>query len=312
MSNTPPRLPPQTTGHTWDGNIQEFNNPIPRWWLWGVYVAVALALLYWWLAPAWSVEGGGGSDATSVPASTVPSIRPVGVTADAVARMGPRALFRKPTLEALALSDYLATARVPRLMAATRSAVRQLYADNCAACHGAGGAGVLGAFPSLTDSDWLWGGGFRDLEVSIAEGRRGFMPGFGAVFDADELDDLAGYVLSLSGLDGEPGGADGERRAAVERRRRGEALFVSTRGGCAICHGDAGQGDTGLGASNLGDAIWLRVDVPGAETAMRRRAVVADLVRRGVPHSVMPGWRDRLSADEIKLLAIYVHELGRG
>jgi cytochrome c oxidase cbb3-type subunit 3 len=311
MSKPRLRLPPQTTGHIWDGNIQEFNNPIPRWWLWGFYVAIALALLYWLTSPAWSLDDPTGPGLLGVAAKERVLPEP-GFASSLRVRPGirPRALRRKPTLSALVLGDQRAVAEVPGLMAGTRAAVRQLYADNCAACHGAAGAGVLGAYPGLADRDWLWGGEARDIEASIADGRRGFMPGFDSVLDALELEALATYVLSLSSAAG--GLGDIALKEEAEQRRRGKALYEDVRSGCSLCHGKSGRGNPRLGASNLTDSVWVRVDVPGARTREKKKAAIVRLLRSGVADSVMPSWKERLSAAEIKLMAIYVHELGRG
>jgi cytochrome c oxidase cbb3-type subunit 3 len=186
------------------------------------------------------------------------------------------------------------------MMAFSRSVARGLFGDNCAGCHGTGGQGVMGLFPSLADDAWLWGGSVEEIQDTIAHGRLGFMPAFRDTFDDRQLKDLASYVLGLSGTEvDEAAGA------------RGEVLFQTDAGGCYYCHTSAGTGLKSQGAADLTDQVWTIADVHGAadlDTALER---VAAVIRNGVQRE-MPHWSDRLSPTQIKLLTVYVHELSGG
>jgi cytochrome c oxidase cbb3-type subunit 3 len=188
----------------------------------------------------------------------------------------------------------------PEMMAFTRSVAKGLFGDNCAPCHGTGGQGVIGLFPNLADDAWLWGGSIEDIRQTIADGHYGFMPAFRDTFDDRQLDDVASYVLSLSGNQVDEGA-----------RARGEQLFQTEAGGCYYCHTSAGTGLKSQGAANLTDQVWTIADVNGSDDPAVRRARVKTVIRNGVQRR-MPQWSDRLTPDQIKLLTVYVHELGGG
>jgi cytochrome c oxidase cbb3-type subunit 3 len=295
----------QTTGHTWDGDLQEFNNPIPRWWLWAFNATVLFAVVYWVLYPAWPV----GKDFTK----GVSSITYVSGGEEKTTHWNTRAELarqmqdseasgaRAELLTRVAQMDYDTLLADPEVMSFTRAVGKRLFADNCAPCHGPGGGGVVGRFPNLADDDWLWGGGFEDIQQTITGGRRGFMPAFERTFDARQLDDVASYVLSLSGHTVDP-----------QAEARGEALFNGQGGGCHYCHTQQGTGLPSQGAANLTDAIWAKADVPAQPDLAGKKAVVKDLIRKGVQGSVMPAWSGRLDEAEIKVLTVFVHELGGG
>ena len=172
-----------------------------------------------------------------------------------------------------------------------------LFADNCAACHQAGGNGVIGPYPNLLDDAWLWGGTFEKIEETIRNGHVGNMPGFKGQLSATEIDNLAEYVLSLSGQ-----GSD------AAKAQKGKPLFSSN---CAVCHGQDAKGQILMGSANLTDSIWTIVNVPAADTPEAKRAAIANLLKTGKSRQ-MPAWKDRLSDTEIKILTFYVHELGGG
>jgi cytochrome c oxidase cbb3-type subunit III len=189
------------------------------------------------------------------------------------------------------------------MLAFTQSVGRQLFGDNCAACHGSGGQGVVGLFPNLADDAWLWGGTPQQIQQTIINGRNGYMPGFGNVLSDQQLTDVATYVLSLSGL----APADGDAA------KSGEAIFQGSEGGCWQCHTREGTGLPSLGSANLTDAIWTLVDVPGADGLEAKVQAVKNYVSHGVLGGrVMPAWKGRLDPTDIKVLAVYVHQLGGG
>ena len=171
------------------------------------------------------------------------------------------------------------------------------FADNCAPCHGSGGAGAKG-YPNLADDDWLWGGSLDAIETTIRYGIRSSheetrisdMPRFGAdeLLEPDEIDAVAEYVLSFTG-----------RATDAAAAKRGADIFAEN---CAACHGDKGEGTQDLGAPRLNDAIWLY----GGDKATIVETVTN--ARRGV----MPTWVGRLDEATIKMLTVYEHSLGGG
>jgi cytochrome c oxidase cbb3-type subunit 3 len=165
-----------------------------------------------------------------------------------------------------------------------RAIGQKLFLNNCAQCHASDAGGSRG-FPNLADHDWLWGGDPKSIQTSIAEGRTGVMPPFGQALGADGVQDVAHYVMSLSG-----GAADSIRVA------KGKPIFAST---CAACHGAEGKGNPLLGAPNLSDRIWLH---GSGETT------IIETVSRGRT-SQMPAHKDLLSPAQIHLLTGYVWSL---
>jgi cytochrome c oxidase cbb3-type subunit 3 len=176
---------------------------------------------------------------------------------------------------------------------------RAAFNENCAPCHALGGAGRPGGFPTLADDDWLWGGSPDQILQTIhhgirnadADSRQSEMPAFGRdqILDGAQLEDVAEYVLSLSG-----------RATDAEASGRGAQLFADN---CAACHGETGQGNPEVGAPNLADAIWLRGSGSKAE-------IVAQLTSPRM--GMMPPWAGRLDEATIRMLATYVHSLGGG
>ncbi|MBZ0071572.1 MAG: cytochrome-c oxidase, cbb3-type subunit III [Thiohalobacteraceae bacterium] len=295
----------QTTGHAWDGDIQEFNNPLPRWWLWSFYGTVLFAIIYWIIYPAWPV----GSTYTKGLLNTItftvdgePHTTHWNTRARLIKDMqeGKEALRSKEYMEKVAAASYAQILADPDMMAFVRSVAKGLFGDNCAACHGSGGTGVMGLFPNLADDDWLWGGTVEDIQTTLAEGRVGYMPAFGRTFSEEQIDDVANFVLSLSGYD-----------VAADKLVRGKQLFTTDAGGCYYCHTAAGTGLQSQGAADLTDNIWTVADVSGQADLKSNVAAVKSVVRNGV-HRIMPGWQGRLDATQIKLLTVYVHELGGG
>jgi cytochrome c oxidase cbb3-type subunit 3 len=181
------------------------------------------------------------------------------------------------------------------------SAGKSLFADNCAPCHQAGGQGMIGFFPNLTDDDWLYGGSYERVHETLMGGRRGYMPAFSEVLNGGQIDQLANYVASLSGSD-----HDSAKAAA------GDTLFHGDAAGCYVCHGGDAKGRQELGAPNLTDNIWLWANVPAAGSAEGKIAAIRGVIASGLNKGVMPAWSARLTPEQIKVLTVYVHELGGG
>lgn len=310
MNETTPKKPKptavQTTGHAWDGDIQEFNNPLPRWWLWAFYGTVVFAIIYWLIYPSWPVGD-----------KYLPGLKTVSYSADGETQKSNwntravllndlknsnAAVRQQKYMEQVAAVDFAAIADDPEMLAFTRSVGKGLFGDNCAACHGRGGQGVKGLYPNLADDAWLWGGSMEKIEETLILGRNGFMPPFKETLDPEQLADVAEYVLTLSG-ETEPSAAS----------KRGEEIFQGFTGGCYYCHGNDGTGRESQGAANLTDKIWTIADVPGQQTLVEKKAVLAQFIANGVVNRrVMPAWPERLTPTEIKVLAVYVHQLGGG
>jgi cytochrome c oxidase cbb3-type subunit 3 len=278
---------PDTTGHEWDG-IAEYNNPLPRWWLYGLYATIVWAFGYWIAYPAWPLVSGytGGVLGYSQRATVLDEVEAVRRERDARGQA---------QLASATVAEIRADPALLRLALATGKAA---FGDNCAACHGTSATGRAG-YPNLQDDDWLWGGTAEEIERTVRYGARsghgearvGDMPAFGrdGVLSRAEVEAVASYVLALSGKPGVAGANPG----------KGAEVFA---GNCAGCHGERGAGNPEMGAPNLADPIWLYGSSP--------EQVVATVTngRKGV----MPAWEDRLDPATIKSLAVYVHGLGGG
>lgn len=294
----------QTTGHAWDGDLQEYNNPLPRWWVWAFYLTILFAVVYWVLYPAWPLGKGyttGVAKVTYVNAKGETVTTHWNTRAELIAEMNEAAKAQKPYYDRIAALPLEQIAKDPELNSFVISAGKQLFGDNCAACHQAGGQGVVGHFPNLTDDDWLYGGTLERIHETLLYGRRGFMPAFGTVLTGEQIEALAHYVLSLSG-----------EKADAAKGQAGNALFHSMDAMCFYCHGDDGKGRQEVGSANLTDKIWLWANVPAADTPEKKVEAVKTVIRQGLNKGVMPAWKDRLKPEQIKLLAVYVHELGGG
>jgi cytochrome c oxidase cbb3-type subunit 3 len=302
MAEQPQHKAVQTTGHAWDGDLQEFNNPLPRWWLWSFYATVVFALIYWVWYPAWPIADsftkGIGTVTYERDGKPVTTHWNTRVELIQELQTGRETLKQQAYLQKVADASYEQIASDPDMMAFAQSTAKVLFADNCAACHGVGGAPAkVGLYPNLRDDDWLWGGDIAQIEQTIRQGRNGFMPAFAEVLDDAEIDQLAHYVLSLSGQTVDETKADA-----------GRALFQGKEGGCHYCHTASGTGMYSQGAANLTDAVWAVADVPGARDAAGRLDAVKTVIRAGVQRQ-MPAWSGRLSDAQIKLLTVYVQSL---
>ena len=214
----------KTTGHTWDGDLRELNNPLPRWWLYLFIITLVFAVAYLALYPGLAVTGGklnwtsqGQLEAENAKAKA---------EQDKIF-----AKFKTASIEDLA--------RDPQAHAIGQ----RLFLNNCAACHGSDAKGAK-SFPNLTDGDWIHGGSPEKIIETISHGRNGQMPPLGAaVGTPEEARQVANYVLSLSGA--------GHNSIQAEL---GKAKFKAV---CAACHGADGKGNQAIGAPNLSDKIWL-------------------------------------------------------
>lgn len=212
-----------TTGHTWDEDLEELNNPLPRWWLYLFHLTIVFTLVYFVLYPAL-----GNFDGV------------LGWTQEARYEKE-MAAAQESRGEVYAQFEGLA----PAELQANEEALgigRRLFANHCAMCHGSDGRGGAG-FPNLADDDWLYGGDFDAVQTSIAQGRSGMMPALGAALGEGGVNEVVAYLQSLSGEPDQPG--------LVEA---GSQKYMSF---CVACHGANAGGNPALGAPKLSDDTWL-------------------------------------------------------
>jgi len=274
-----------TTGHEWSG-IKELDTPIPRAvkFFYGLTFAIALAM--WILLPTWPLI-------TTYTSGLLGFSQRDTVAGKLLAAADQKALWS----ERLTNLDLSEAAADPEARDIAINAGRTLFADNCAACHGHDAMGGPG-FPDLTDGAWIWGGTPEEIHETIRVGinsqhdetRFGQMPAFGRdqMLERGDILTIVPYVQHLSGQEVDEG-ADLEA---------GAALFAEN---CASCHGDEAMGDPGLGAPNLTDGAWIY----GGD----RDTIYQTLFRGRQGH--MPHWSDRLTPEQLKVLALYVASLGQ-
>lgn len=294
----------QTTGHVWDGTLQEFNNPLPVWWTYGFYVTILFALVYWFIYPSWPVGTSflkGMNSISYVNSQGEEEAWHWNTRAKLLGEVQAAQVEQKPWFDRIATLPYARIVQDPELNSFIQSAGKALFADNCAACHQTGGAGKIGHYPNLADDNWIYGGNFDKIHETIVGGRHGYMPPYAEALSRDQVDALANYVLSLSG---EP--SDAGKAAA------GKALFHSHAAACYYCHGGDAKGRTDIGSANLTDKVWVWADVPGAQDATAKLAAVRTVINGGLDRGRMPAWEGRLSQEQIKVLTVYVHQLGGG
>lgn len=212
-----------TTGHVWDEDLVEMNNPLPRWWVWLFVITIVFGLAYLAAYPGlgsftgklnWTQKGEYEAEMAKAKTALEPLYARFG-------SMKPEDIAKDPQAQAIG---------------------ERLFMNNCAQCHGSDARGSKG-FPNLADGDWLHGGTPEKIRETIVNGRVGNMPPMAAaVGSAEDVRNLSHYVLSLSGSPHD------SLRASL-----GKAKF----GACAACHGMDGKGNQALGAPNLTDDIWL-------------------------------------------------------
>jgi cytochrome c oxidase cbb3-type subunit 3 len=214
---------PELMAHTWDGDLQDFDNPLPRWWLGLFYGTLVFALAYLLLWP------GLGSYAGVLGWSS---------TGEYSAEVKAAEAQFQPVYAGFMKQDIVTVAANPE----ARAIGKNLFLTYCSQCHGSDAAGAKG-FPNLTDHDWLYGGDPATIQATITDGRNGMMPALGAAIGVQKTRDAANYVLSLSG-----------RKHDATRAAAGKAVFAEN---CAACHMPDGKGMQAMGAPNLTDKVWL-------------------------------------------------------
>ena len=252
----------ETTGHVWDTDLREYNNPLPRWWLWLFYLTVLFGLAYLVLYPGlgswrgtlgWSQEDQWRAEVEAADAAALP-------------------LFER--FSAMSFDELRADEPAMQM-------ARNLYANNCATCHGSDARGAPG-FPNLTDGDWLYGGGEETVTATIAYGRQGVMPPWGDVLGEQGVEEVVAHVLRLAG-----------QQVPEPLAAAGAAKFATY---CAACHGLDGRGLQAVGGPNLTDDAWLY----GGTAEAIRETVAGGRINR------MPPQLEPLGPDRVRLLAAYV------
>ncbi|TBV01478.1 cytochrome-c oxidase, cbb3-type subunit III [Phytopseudomonas dryadis] len=287
----------QTVGHSFDG-IEEYDNPLPRWWFLLFVGTLLFALVYLLLYP------GLGNFRGLLPGyayldnqARTPFATDVQVAAGERRNDGwssvhqwEKEMARADALYGPIFARYAAMpiAEVAKDEQALKMGGR-LFASNCSVCHGSDAKGAYG-FPNLSDADWLYGGDPETIKTSIMQGRQGVMPAWLEVLREDGIRNVTGYVRSLSGLNN-PDDIPLDMAA-------GEQIYATT---CAACHGPEGQGMQALGAPNLTDRVWLY----GSSFAQ-----IQQTLRHG-RNGQMPAQKDFLGNDKVHLLAAYVYSLSQ-
>ena len=275
----------ETTGHEWDG-IKELNTPLPRWWLYVFILTIIWSLIYWVLYP--SIPFGN---------SYFPGILKYSARRDVDASIISAATDQARFVDRIRAATHEEIRADPALAEFSVAGGRSAFLNNCAPCHGSGAQGGKG-FPNLIDDVWLWGGTLTDIHTTINYGirnanpnsRSGRMPALGndKILTPAEIDDAAEFVLSLT-----------NRSKDEAARLRGAQTFANI---CAGCHGPTGSGKQDEGAPPLNTSIWLY----GGD----KQTIIETIT--GGRGGVMPAWGERLDPAVIKMLTVYVYQLGGG
>jgi len=271
------------TGHEWDG-IRELTNPPPRWWMISLHASWIWCVVYFLLYP--SIPLVHESTKGILGWTMIKEYKEAVAENDAI-----KAPFMNK-VSAMSGQELLADASMRNF---SESGAKALFGDYCAPCHGAGGEGAPGLFPALADDDWLYGGDVNTIIKTITKGRKGQMPAFAAKLSDEDIEKLADFTFAAA------------QGTATEEQF---AHFHASK--CTLCHGkDATGNKVGSGASNLTDGIWRFGN---------SRDEVIRTIRHGVNSkkdpdtrvAIMPSFKDKLSADQIKMLAVKVHQFGGG
>jgi len=257
----------EKTGHVWDGDLEEYNNPLPRWWLGLFIITVLFGAAYLIFFP------GLGNFRGLKQWSSVQAYEQ---------QMEQQRARLEQRLASLKDKSLMELAADPSAM----STARNLFGANCSTCHGSDARGAKG-FPNLTDNDWLWGGDEQTVYTSIAQGRHGVMPALGSVLGPTGVNEVASYVVSLSG-----------REAPADWVAAGRERFATL---CAACHGPDAKGNPALGAPNLTDDVWLH----GGDFDSIRATITNGRDNQ------MPAHAELLGETKVRLLAAYVLSLSR-
>jgi len=293
MSEHNPYPNENNTGHFWDEeqDIRELENRPPRWYMWALYIsliAIPIYAIYFPSIPWFGEHSKGVGEWTAI-----------GEMNDSIKKLED---YRS---KKFAKQEELIAQKTPKEILADKelthyavATAKTLFADNCAACHGSNGQGNVG-FPVLLDDDWLYGGTIENIHTTITNGRKGNMPAHHTSVSDNEADILADFVLSRG------------------KDAKGKGLYMAK--GCVGCHMPTLTGMTALGSANLSDAIYRFK--PDTEKGQTQKDKIKDIILYGVnqthpksQEAIMPvfGNSKVIDKNEIKKLAVFVHELGGG
>ena len=299
MSENNPFPDEGNTGHIWDDNLRELSNPPPNWWMMAWYASIAFIIGYVVIYPSIpmydsfnkddAVEGGiikGGITKGVTGWTAIKEYKADLATVEAV---------RKPYEDKIAAMTAKEILADEDLSTYVEHSGKVIFGDNCAACHGTGGAGNPD-YPVLADDDWLYGGTIEQIHATITTGKKGMMTAHAASLSEAEIDTLANYVVGLS-----EGKTDD----------KGKALFQSKA--CFACHGMDAKGMAPLGSANLTDGIW-RFDEDD-KLASAKRTIAHGVNAPGdtlTRNAEMPKFGGNMSEADIKKMAVYVYKFGGG
>ena len=262
---------PNETGHVWDGDITEYNKPLPRWWINLFYITIVFSIGYLFWYGGWGSYPGYGKWSSQGEHARVKAVE------DAKLNETFAPYHDQPIPQ---------LARDPAALALGRA----IFSNTCATCHGSSAQGAIG-FPNLSDDTWNWGGAPEQILTSVLDGREGVMPEWGKVLTGiggpNAIDYVIGYVQTLS----DPTQLQNNFLAA-----HGQPLYNSV---CVACHGDRGQGNQDLGAPSLADDNWL---YGNSKQALYTSIAVGR-------HGIMPAHRELLGETRSRLVASYVWSL---
>ena len=279
MTDNNPFPGENNTGHIWDDDLRELDNPPPNWWMIGFWVSILWWVAYALIYPMWPGLTGHTKGLTGW--TSIGEYKASMAEIEAI-----RAPFEEQ-IKDLTAKQILAD---EGLSAYTVASAKVLFGEYCAACHGSGGQGGPG-FPVIADDDWLFGGSIETIEQTISMGRRGMMPAHSKLMTAGEIDGLAAAIVA-----GNPAS---------------DANYTAK--GCIGCHGPEGNGLQVLGSVNLTDAV-LRFNEPDVLASVKYTIThgVNDASDTATREAIMPAFGQRLSSGDVKKLAVYVYKLGGG
>jgi cytochrome c oxidase cbb3-type subunit 3 len=266
----------ETTGHTWDDDLTEYNNPLPKWWLYMFILTIVFAVVYLVLYPGlgnykgtlnwsqvgqWENENAKVTETRNEYFSTFINL--------------PIAEMIHPIIDKDGNEDNRAM-----------EVGERLFANHCSTCHGSDAQGAIG-FPNLADKDWLYGGTPEQIVASITNGRNGVMPPWGAALGEEGVNQVAAYIRSFNK-------EQPETKQTIEGKNKFDMF-------CVACHGADGSGNQLLGAPNLTDNIWLHASNSNSH---KLEAIIMEGVSAKMPaHSAI------LDENNIKVIAAYVYSL---
>jgi len=289
-----------TTGHKWDDDLEEYNNPLPRWWVYIFYACIIWGIGYTIAYPAWPLinKATPGLLGWSTRANVATEIDKYKEMNGAI----------EAELAAADMTDLVGRDVSDELFSFGMNYGEATFATYCSQCHGSGAAGAKG-YPNLLDNDWLWGGDIETIVYTIRHGIRNTedednaqyseMPAFGDDYLEDtDIADVVAYTMSLSGLEGAEGDLE-----------NGAVVFEDN---CSACHAEDGTGDIFQGAPNLTDAIWLYGSSVEEITYSVETGPFGVMPAWGLNPSFVAGADEEAVTAKINAVALYVHQLGGG